>query len=313
MKLITRAAILSGFVGMTVGGLAAPASAAPGDIYGVDINEKLVRFSAASPGTVSVIGTLGGLAQGESVLGLDFRPADGRLYALGSANRVYTINTTTAAATLVSTLSVPVTGSVFGFDFNPVVDRLRIVSESNQNLRVDVNTGAVTVDTDVVYTGADTGTDPKVGGAAYTNNVAGAVTTELFDIDYALNAVAKQDPPNAGALTVRGTLGNNPIRLVGFDIGSDGRALAAYSEGGNPVGADELFSVDTGNGRATRLGQIGDGGGTVGPLVGIAIELLPAPPPVIPEVPYSVMLPAAAVGLLGAGVFLRRRQATQPS
>ena len=107
-------------------------------IFGVTTANQLVRFSATTPGTITTIGTITGLQTGENILGIDFRPATGQLYALGSNSRLYTINLTTGAATLASTLSVTLSGTSFGVDFNPTVDRLRITSDAKQNLRVNV-------------------------------------------------------------------------------------------------------------------------------------------------------------------------------
>jgi hypothetical protein len=71
-----------------------------------------------------------GLPQGVTVKGIDFRPASGDLYALGSDRVVYRLNPRTAIAVpegksfdlMPSILS----GSVNGFDFNPTVDKIRV-------------------------------------------------------------------------------------------------------------------------------------------------------------------------------------------
>ena len=80
----------------------------------------------------------------------------GELYALGSTGRIYTINTTSGAATQKAQLAADSTdatnpftaldGTDFGVDFNPVVDRLRVVSNTGQNLRINVDTGATITD-----------------------------------------------------------------------------------------------------------------------------------------------------------------------
>ena len=44
---------------------------------------------------------LTGLQLGERINGIDFRPANSQLYALGSSSRIYTINLSTGAATQV--------------------------------------------------------------------------------------------------------------------------------------------------------------------------------------------------------------------
>ena len=71
---------------------------------------------------------------GEEVLGVDFRPATGQLYALSSASKIYTLNLGTGLATMVGAapFATPLSGTSFGFDFNPTVDRIRIVSNTGR-------------------------------------------------------------------------------------------------------------------------------------------------------------------------------------
>lgn len=78
---------------------------------------------------------LSGLAAGEMLLGIDTRPADGLVYAVGSNRRIYMLNPATGALTAKSTLGPaagddnPFTalpaGANYGVDFNPAADRLR--------------------------------------------------------------------------------------------------------------------------------------------------------------------------------------------
>src|SRR5207248_8927489 len=67
---------------------------------------SLVTFPAAAPGVLlGPAVPISGLQANESVLGMDIRPANGRLYGVTNQNRIYTLNATTGAAALVSTLS----------------------------------------------------------------------------------------------------------------------------------------------------------------------------------------------------------------
>ena len=98
---------------------------------------KLISFNNATPQKLCTSTAIGGLQSGENVLGIDTRPADGALYALGSAGRIYTIDATTAAATLKSTLvadAADATQSVHGARRRRVRRRLqsrcRIACES---------------------------------------------------------------------------------------------------------------------------------------------------------------------------------------
>ena len=81
----------------------APTQAA-GSVLAVTETNKLISFNNATPQKLCTSAAVTGLQNGENVLGIDTRPADGALYAVGSAGRIYTIDATTAAATLKSTL-----------------------------------------------------------------------------------------------------------------------------------------------------------------------------------------------------------------
>ena len=127
-----------------------------GDVFVLTASNKLLSFDRATPATIRTTATVTGLQAGENLLGIDFRPADGQLYGVGSTGRIYTLNGATGAATLKSSLAAdaadttaPYTalaGTQFGVDFNPLADRLRIVSDTGQSLRINVDTGATTTD-----------------------------------------------------------------------------------------------------------------------------------------------------------------------
>ncbi len=231
--------------------------------FAVSSANQLVRFNTATPGTVSTIGPITGLQGGENILGIDFRPATGELYALGSTSRIYVINRTTAAATLVAALSVSLTGTSFGFDFNPTVDRIRIVSNTGQNLRINPTNGVAIVD------GAINGAAIGVDAAGYTNSFSGATTTTLFDISSATDTLYTQNPPNNGTLVTVGALGVDVTSSNGFDIlSSDGTAFAALTTTNVPL--TSLYSINLSTGAATLVGNIGNGLTTYS---GFAIEI----------------------------------------
>jgi hypothetical protein len=191
-----------------------------------------------------------GLASGETLLAIDFRPATGQLYGVSSASRLYVINQNTGVARAIGAgaFSPAVAGNLVGFDFNPTVDRIRLVTSTGQNLRLHPETGTVAA-TDGVLNGAAGAT---ITGAAYTNNTAGATTTVLYDLDPATDQLYRQDPPNNGTLVAMGSLNLNISGDGGFDIDAKtGTALGLYAVNGNPT----LFVVDLTNGAARPLAQ----------------------------------------------------------
>ena len=138
------------WVGLVLAG-AASAPAAPPNVTLVALTEDgtLITFPAGHPGDASTARVTGASGQ---LVGLDRRPANGRLYALSTAGDVYTVDLARGAATLVSTLTAPFNGGPrSGLDFNPKTDRLRLVGHDGQSLRVNVDNGATAVDRTLAY------------------------------------------------------------------------------------------------------------------------------------------------------------------
>lgn len=278
----TNAATLVGQIGdgAAVRGLALKQKAAP-TVVGLTGANTLVTFKPATPGTLSAPVTITGLATGEVVVGIDVRPADGKLYALTSTGRLATVDSTTGAATPIATLAAdagdttapyttfPAAGTTFSVDFNPVADRMRVITSTGASLRINVATGATTTDGNINRAGSA----PVVAAAAYTNSFAGTTTTVLYDLERTSSTLAKQDPPNDGTLVDIGPLGVTLAGPAAFDIagGANGLALAA-----TPVAATgpaKLYQVNLTTGAltaypttdtATSNGLIG---GTSGPAI----------------------------------------------
>lgn len=214
--------------------------------YSTDIANNLLIFNISMTG-IPVTKAITGLQAGETILGIDMRPATGQLYALGSTSRLYTINMSGGAAAVVGTapFTTLLSGTSFGFDFNPTVDRIRVVSNTGQNMRLDPNTGLIAA----VDGSLNPGT-PAVSAAAYTNNFAGAATTSLYVIDAITDKLYIQNPPNNGTLVEVGPLGINIDTDNGFDIGgSSNLAYGLFSTGTTT----KLYSVNLTTGVATVM------------------------------------------------------------
>ncbi len=249
------------------------------NVFAVTMDNTLVSFNPGAPGVINGTRAISGLAAGESIVGIDFRPATGQLYALTDASRVYVVNTANGIATAVNAtpFTPALNGQSFGVDFNPVPDRIRVVSDADQNLRLNPNNGAVAgVDGALAYaTGdANAGQNPNIVGAAYTNNFLGATTTTLYVIDHERNTLATQGSiggspvsPNTGQTFTVGSLGVDPNGILGFDISSEsGAAFASFNM---PGVATQFYSINLATGAATSIGAIGGGG----VIRDIAIEL----------------------------------------
>lgn len=223
---------------------------------------RLISFDRAVPATIVGSISVKGLASGETLLGIDVRPADAKVYAVSSLGRIYTIEPSTGITTFKAALvadatdtTLPFTalaGVRFGLDFNPVADRLRLISDTGLNLRINVDSGATTTD------GVINGATATITAAAYTNSVVGATATQLFDLDSSTGTVYLQNPPNNGTLTLPLPLGITFTSANGFDI--DARTGTAYAAL-TVSGATALYTVPltAAAGAPVRVGPIGSG------------------------------------------------------
>ncbi len=236
---------------------------------------RLISFNAASPQKLCTPATrITGLQAGDNVLGIDTRPRDSLLYAVGSGGRLYTISTVAGmnfAAATMGPLLQPASGSQFnglignefGLDFNPMTDRLRMVSNLGQNLSINVADGTVMLNT------ALNPANPGVTAAAYTNSLPNANATTLYVIDTSNETLSIQGQPATmpanGILVQQGSLGIPDVTgSSGFDI--DGRnmagvGVAALTLASTTPAASDLFNINLSTGAAERVTPVSTIGG----------------------------------------------------
>jgi Domain of unknown function (DUF4394) len=263
---------------------------ASGHAYALTDANALVSFNPAAPAVGTPI-PVTGLFAGQTLVGIDVRPANGGLYALGvdaaaDTATLYTISPLTGVATIVGTidftaLAVDLPGSGYGFDFNPVVDRIRVTTDTGLNFRINPNNGSLAgKDPDITPAGSE------ISGVAYTNNETnvafnGGVTT-LYTLDSLSDQLMIQGfqgmggGPNGGVQTAVGLVGVD-FSTASFDIppGVDtlasgfpvpsGSGLALLTFGG---GTTQLWSIDLVTGFGTPIGDFLDG---ITPASGLAI------------------------------------------
>lgn len=236
----------------------------PVSITALTAEGKLLQFTPGGATGVSTLLTISGLQAGESVVGIDYRPADGKLVALvksGTVGQLYTIDRTTGQATLLSrtgTNLLTLAGTRYGIDFNPVPGALRIISDNEENYRLvfsaDLSTYSVNIDTPL---------NPAANtiSAAYSNSFTGTPVTTLYGLDSVTDNLVLQGGidgatnPNSGVLTPVGSLGVNFSERAGFDIdGVTGTGIAALNVAGtNSTG---IYAINLRTGSASCLGTI---------------------------------------------------------
>jgi len=244
-----------------------PDKAGPLWVVGLTSDMQLVCFKENRPGNARSIGTVSGLMTGDTLVGIDYRVQDSKLYGVSRTGGVYMLDVRNAAATKVSQLSVGLEGASFGVDFNPAADRLRIVSDTGQNLRHNIMAGGMTlVDDPLDYPPATplNAAGPSAGGitgSAYTNNDLSSLTaTTLYSLDTSLDQIALQSPPNDGTLAATGKLDLDSGPTVGFDIYSTLRGGVSVGVEGlvslqTSAGASALYSISLPTGKASMRGS----------------------------------------------------------
>jgi Domain of unknown function (DUF4394) len=237
-------------------------------VVGLTTDGRLVSFDADRPAQTRTIGKVKDLVGDMSLVGVDHRVQDGKLYGVGDAGGIYTLSTRDARATKVGQLTVALNGTSFGVDFNPAANRLRVVSNTGQNLRHNLDDATATAPPLAGMTVMDgnltvpPATTPAMGiaAAAYTNNDLDPNTaTTLFDLDTAADQIVVQSPANGGQLAATGKLLVDADPVAGFDIYS--RQAVGTTQGNrgfatiSVLGRYGFHQVDLLTGRATRVGS----------------------------------------------------------
>jgi hypothetical protein len=281
LNLTTGAATLLGSIGngLPVRDIAVvidrmvPANVTGNLLYALNAGNNLISFDSNLPGVVRTLVAVTGVAAGQTLSGLDFRPATGELYGIGynamnGETRLYTIQTATGVATPVGAAPITLAANLgkVGMDFNPTVDRIRVTSSSNANYRLHPVTGALAAtDMNLAFAGANAGVNPSIGAVAYTNSFNGSGTTTLYNYDDSLNVITTQIPPNNGTLN---TVGNSGIVLNLADPTADMDIFYNLSTGQNTAylvanpgtqASDNLYTLNLATGAAMLVGKIGMG------------------------------------------------------
>ncbi|AMJ65620.1 DUF4394 domain-containing protein [Hymenobacter sp. PAMC 26628] len=243
---------------------------------------NLISFDSGAPGTIrSAVNFGGGLTAGEAVVGVDFRPATGQLYALGynaaaGTGTVYAVNLTTGALTAAGAaipLALGAATDRVGFDFNPTVDRIRVVATNGNNYRLNPNDGALVLQDGNLTAGT------VISAAAYTNSSSAANSTALYDYDAVAGQLYLQSPPNNGTLVAVGGAGG-PTSADGADFDifntrgtTTNAAFLAVAPGGvaGSPNYDNLYTVDLTAGTTASAGRIGLGSNVSGLTAFIAV------------------------------------------
>lgn len=272
-------------------------SASAEQIFGLTTQNWITVFDSDMPGVTTGGGAVTGLAPNDVLVAMDYQPASGNVFLLGSQSNVYRLNNISGidfSATWLNTLDPTLVGTSMAFDFNPAFMSggfARIITDTNDNRVIGGIDGEYlppVEKTDVSYAVGDPneGADPNIAGIAYDNNVVGATGTQQFGIDATLGVLTTV-ANNAGTLQTVGSLGIGGAisNELGFDIsGASGTAYASIQTGPN----SQLYTIDLSSGAASLAGQIGSGD--------IIRDITTIP---VPEPSSTVILGIGMLGLVG--------------
>lgn len=231
--------------------LLAAAGAEAATLVGLTGDNQLIRIDSETRRAMPAVRITG--ANG-TVVGIDQRPQDGRLYGITSTGQIVTLDPANGRATQVSQLNTPFQAAGRAiFDFNPVANRVRIMGMDGQNLRVNVETGEAATDGRLKNAEGSpaAATMPRVVAGAYTNSLQGATATMLLTIDPSTNSLNLQNPPNDGVQAPRARLSMQVPATVALDILSDGT-----NNWGFVMAGSTLHALDLASGALTARGNV---------------------------------------------------------
>ena len=131
--------------------------------YVLTTTNQLITIDVNNPGVALATVAITGITAGETLVGIDVRPENGYLYALGvnhtaDTMSVYAISARTGVAAVVGAGGFTGAGNLpdpavarYGVDFNPAVDRLRVTTNQagagpavpGLNFRLNVTSGTL--------------------------------------------------------------------------------------------------------------------------------------------------------------------------
>ncbi|MDL2343361.1 DUF4394 domain-containing protein [Deinococcus sp. MIMF12] len=266
-----RLALLSATLALALsacGTMKAPAAPQGLTAYGLDTQGRLVTFGTDNATQSLKRTAVTGLGSSETLIDLDVRNTDNRLYAMSDTGKLYRLDPATGALTADgSSLTAGITP--VAIDFNPAANRLRVLAETDRNFRLTLNAapvptaspaGTVTDDGMLMYVGGTP--NPNLVAAAYTNSfnnsAAGAINAGTMTTLYSVDAdqdtlVIHSVGPQFSTLAPVGKLGVDAMKgMTGFDIAGADMAYLSVSMGGNTM----LYTVNLTTGAATSRSTV---------------------------------------------------------
>lgn len=225
-------------------------------LYGLTATSNvLMLFKSDTPGTPLSYSNLSGLATGDILRAMAVQPVTGKLYAVGSASVLYTLDPFIGVATALGPAFAPaLLSESMDLAFDRVSGLLRVVTAARQNLLLNPNTGAVvSTDGSIAFAAGDVnaGTNPILTGL---DSFLNGGTQTFYGIDAAKDAFVRLSPATGQLTTVR-AMGFDVSSVGGFDIPNEVPYGWAALSVGNAASCN-LYVINVPAGNAILIGPI---------------------------------------------------------
>lgn len=239
--------------------------------YALTSTGTLIRFDTKDPTKIVGEVTLSGLSSGQSLVQIDYRPADGTLYGITSDNDLATVDPSSGAVTLVN--GTPFTTTALpspAMSWDPNSDQLRVIT-TQYNLRINADGTLNTTATKTAFDSQDTnnGKTPQLVAIGYNNHVASAASTTLYALDLTTQSLVRVGNADAASTASVDSGLLHTIGSLGVSFGSNaalnieiasGTAYAVLQRSG---GSASLYTIDLPTGAAASIGAVGSGDRTI--------------------------------------------------
>ena len=231
-----------------------------------DTSNALMLIKSGPPCTPLSYTLPSGLVNGDSLRALAVQPSTGKLFAVGTAHVLYTVNPFTGVATAVGAAFAPApTSDTMDLTFDRITGALHLFTASGQNLTLNPAAGQVlSSDAPLAFALGDVNQGIASQVVGVDSSFIGGVQT-YYGFDAGRDAFVRIGsiggvPQNAasGQIITIGTLGTDTGAHAGLKIpvgASYGFATLSMPVA-NGVSSSRLFAINLGKGNAVPLGTI---------------------------------------------------------
>jgi hypothetical protein len=254
-------------------GLATVSTSHAYDFWAVNTANDLIRYDSAAPGTALSSNAISGLVGSNGVTAdpfgqiADITFVGATLYGIDGNANLYTLNTTSGAATLVSSTFSPA-GFDLGVAYDPFLSGggLRVVSDSAENYSATL--GGVFTAGSNVFVGTGVGDINQGATLAFSGLAIDPDFGTGYAFDANLDTLFVTYDANFEEFFTVGKLGGDFTALSSIEWVDGSTLIAALS---TDSATSSLYSIDVTTGVATEVGAFGTG------ITAIAVSAIPEP------------------------------------